>query len=57
MLSVEFEIWAALLDVANGTAETLPRLQQALVCIEQILRDANLEEMSGWFAGAFIIVG
>ena len=57
MLSVEFEIWSALIDVANGTAETLPRLQEALARIENIIVNENITEMSGWFGGAFIIVG
>ena len=57
MLSVEFEIWSALIDVANGTVETLPRLQEALARIENIIINENITEMSGWFGGAFIIVG
>jgi hypothetical protein len=46
-----------LIDVADGTAETLPRLQEALSRIENIIVNENIAVMSGWFGGAFIIVG
>jgi hypothetical protein len=57
VLGVEFEIWSALIDVAKGVAETLPRLQEALGRIENMIINENITEMSGWFGGAFIIVG
>jgi hypothetical protein len=57
ILNIEREIWSALIDVAKGTAETLPRLQVALGHIENIIHDENIVEMSGWFGGVFIIFG
>jgi hypothetical protein len=57
MLKIEFEIWSALIDVADGRAETLARLQEALSRIENIIINENLKVISGWFGGAFFIVG
>jgi hypothetical protein len=57
MLRIEFEIWSALIDVADGRAETLARLQEALSRIENIIINENLKVISGWFGGAFFIVG
>ena len=56
ILDIEREIWSALIDVAKGTAETLPRLQVALGRIENLVRDESIAEMSGWFGGAFTIL-
>jgi len=57
MLDVEREIWSALIDVAKGTAETFPRLQEALSRIEDIIMDKNITAISGWFRGAFVTMG
>jgi hypothetical protein len=56
MLRVEREIWSALIDVADGNGETLPRLQEALSRIEGIIVNENLTVLSGWFGGGFSIM-
>jgi hypothetical protein len=56
ILEIEREIWSALIDVAKGTAETLPRLQGALGRIEHIIHTESITEISGWFGGMCIIL-
>jgi hypothetical protein len=54
ILEIERELWSALIDVAKGTEETLPRLHGALSRIEEIIQQESFTEISEWFGGAFV---
>lgn len=53
ILEIEHELWSALIDVAKGKEETLPRLHGALSRIEERIQQESFTDISEWFGGAF----
>jgi hypothetical protein len=56
ILEIEYELWSALIDVAKGMADTVPRTMAALDNVQKILQGQDIEDVSGWFGGKFIAV-
>jgi hypothetical protein len=53
---MELVLWAALNDIACGTSETVPRIAQALDCMENIMSTQGFpDSVASWFGGTGVV--